>query len=266
MPALRASLRSLFDESRPIEQRFDEAITTVPGMGKALATAILIVAFPEKYGVWNNTSEASLRALEIWPEFQWGTSAGQKYARVNSILNELAEDLGVDLWALDALHWAALEPTDQAAGPSLGQPDGDEQTFYLEKYLQEFLFTNWERLALGKEWTIYSGDGDKEAGFEFPTDIGRIDLLAKHVNEPRWLVIELKRNQTSDDTVGQVLRYMGWVQQKLAASNERVEGLIIARSPDLKLHYALSKVADVKVRTYRVEFSLHEPAMPEADA
>jgi len=77
MPALRASLRSLFDESRPIEQRFDEAITTVPGMGKALATAILVVAFPEKYGVWNKTSEESLRALEIWPEFQWGTSAGQ---------------------------------------------------------------------------------------------------------------------------------------------------------------------------------------------
>ena len=51
MPALRVSLRSLFDESRPIEQRFDEAITAVPGMGKALATAMLVVAFPEKYGV-----------------------------------------------------------------------------------------------------------------------------------------------------------------------------------------------------------------------
>jgi|GEM_PF-4022218 len=58
---------------------------------------------------------------------------------------------------------------------------------------------------------------------------------------------------------------MGWVQHKLAASNERAEGLIIARSPDLKLHYALSRVADVKVRTYRVEFTLHEPTMPEAD-
>ena len=185
---------------------------------------------------------------------------------MNAILNELAEDLGVDLWALDALHWAALEPTDRPAGPSPGLPDVDEQTFYLERYLQEFLFTNWEKLELGKEWTIYSGDGDKEAGFEFPTDIGRIDLLAKHVNEPRWLVIELKRNQTSDDTVGQVLRYMGWVQHKLATPDERVEGLIIARSLDLKLHYALSRVADVSVRTYRVAFSLHEPQMPGADA
>jgi len=79
-------------------------------------------------------------------------------------------------------------------------------------------------------------------------------------------VIELKRNQTSDDTVGQVLRYMGWVQHKLASPGERVEGLIIARSPDLKLHYALSQVADVRVRTYRVEFSLHEPATSDADA
>ena len=93
---------------------------------------------------------------------------------------------------------------------------------------------------------------------EFPTDIGRIDLLAKHRTDGRWLVVELKRSQTSDDTVGQILRYMGWVEEKLTEPGERVEGLIVARAADAKLTYALKRLADVSVQLYRVEFTLHE--------
>ena len=105
-----------------------------------------------------------------------------------------------------------------------------EQVFVLEKYLQEFMFSNWDCLELGQEWALYAPDGDAETGVEFPTDIGRIDLLAKHRTEARWLVVELKRNQTSDDTVGQILRYRaGWGRSSRGEGTESRGSSSLAR-------------------------------------
>ena len=56
MDALRQALLVLVDDSRPIEDRYDEAVSSVRGMGKAIATAILVVMFPNKFGVWNSVS------------------------------------------------------------------------------------------------------------------------------------------------------------------------------------------------------------------
>src|SRR5262249_35976603 len=36
----------------------------------------------------------------------------------------------------------------------------------------------------------------------------------------RWLVIELKREQSTGQTVGQLLRYVGWVRRHLAGKEE----------------------------------------------
>ncbi len=67
---LRAALAVLLDESRPIRERFPDALGMVTGFGKGIATGILTVAYPEKYGVWNNTSEAALRQVGLWPSFE----------------------------------------------------------------------------------------------------------------------------------------------------------------------------------------------------
>jgi len=83
MPRLREALSLLVDESRPLIPRLDEAIGMIPGMGKAIVTAILLVAYPAQYGVWNNTSEAGLNLLEIWPQFDRGESFGSRYDKVN---------------------------------------------------------------------------------------------------------------------------------------------------------------------------------------
>lgn len=264
MDALRPKLARLFDDAQPIEKRFDDAVETIVGVGKALASALLVVAFPQQYGVWNSTSEAELRALKIWPEFRRGSTLGERYAVVNEVVLALAADLQIDLWELDGVLWAALLPEGDPEAPEAEIVSPADQAFVLEKYLQEFMFSNWDRLELGQEWALYSADGDAETGVEFPTDIGRIDLLAKHRTKPRWLVVELKRSQTSDDTVGQVLRYMGWVQEKLAVPGDIVEGLIVARAPDQKLKYALSRVNGVSLQVYRIDFSLHDVDSPTA--
>ncbi len=90
--------------------------------------------------------------------------------------------------------------------------------------------------------------------------MGRIDLLALSRRKgTRWLVVELKRDQTSGSTVGKVLRYMGWVKENLAQEGHMVEGLIIAHEADDKLHYVLKTVPDVHLMLDDVEFHLKTP-------
>jgi RecB family endonuclease NucS len=121
------------------------------------------------------------------------------------------------------------------------------QRFGLERHLHEFLRDNWDHIS--NDWAIYSEPGDDEAGYEYPCNVGRIDLLARHKREGRWLVIELKREQSTDQTVGQLLRYMGWVKQHLAGNDKSVQGLIICRQADAAIQYALHAVeADGKIK------------------
>lgn len=132
----------------------------------------------------------------------------------------------------------------------------DGTKFGLERHLHEFMRDNWTYIDLSEEWILYEEDGDPEAGYEYPTDIGRIDLLAKHKNEQRWLVIELKRNKSTDKTVGQLLRYMGWVRKELASQDDGVEGLVISKDVDNSMHYALEMTPNMRLQLYEVNFRL----------
>ena len=255
MDTLRGAIRFVLDENQKLEMRLDKAISMVKGMGKAVISAILLITYPEKYGVWNNTSEGGLKELDLWPRFDRGASFGYRYKRINQILMELAEALETDLWTLDVLWWFLKER--EPGEDQVGAVFKDDQRFGLEKYLHEFLRDNWQSLPISKEWEIHTEPGDEEAGFLYPCGKWYIDLLAKHRSEPRWLVIELKRDQTSDSTIGQILRYIGWVKENLAEPNEKVEGLIISHQADESIEYALKVIENVKYARYEVEFRLH---------
>lgn len=260
MDNLREALSVLLDRSRPLAQRYNEAVGKIKGLGKATTTPILLVAYPDEYGVWNSISEEGIKRVNLWPDFERGSTAGDKYAQINEILNQLADDLDVDLWTLDALWWG-LEPEEEGlTKDAAGQTFMDEdQRFALERHLHDFLRDNWDRTTLGREWELYSEPGDEDAGYEYPTGIGRIDLLAQHRQKREWLVVELKREQGSDETVGQVLRYIGWVRRELADPDEVVRGLVIARQPSKSLLYALDALTGmdiVDVKRYEVEFNL----------
>lgn len=106
MTKLRKALATLLDEERPIDQRLDEVFGFKIGIGKATATPILLVVYPHRYGVWNSVSEDALKKLGLWPSFERGETEGKKYLKINRVLNDLAREVGVDLWTLDALLWA----------------------------------------------------------------------------------------------------------------------------------------------------------------
>lgn len=72
MPKLRSVLIELVDESLPLKDRLNDAESEIKGMGKAIITAILTVAYPDRYGVWNRQSEATMTHLGIFPSFERG--------------------------------------------------------------------------------------------------------------------------------------------------------------------------------------------------
>ncbi|OWV49693.1 hypothetical protein CDZ96_04770 [Mameliella alba] len=267
MATTRVALTHLVDESRPIADRL-QPVTDIRGMGKGIITAILHVAYPDRYGVWNNTSHAGLMELGLMPDIPRGAQFGTRFAAVNEVFVALSQVLDIDLWTLDAAWWF-LKDDDNTDDDYDDEPSPVQahtakpnvvraKRFSLERHLHDYMSDNWDTLDLAQDWEIYARDGEPDAGYEFVTPVGRIDLLAKHKRERRWLVIELKREKSSDAVVGQVLRYIGWVQRHLIDSGETVEGLVVATEGDPQLHYALDVVPKVSFKSYEVEFRLKD--------
>jgi len=269
MPALREALLYLVDEDLSIKQRLDKLRPKgkdpwIKGLSKAIITPILLVLCPDKYGVWNGTAEAGMKALNIWPKVKTTAPFSEKYVAINKVLLELSNRTQFDLWTLDGLWWGVrkkeepdLRPLPSAkteADPSTPSEDS-YPGFGMERYLQQFLFDNWDKVKALQEWDLYEEE-DETVGIEYYTEIGRIDLLAKHKSKPKWLVIELKRDQASDETMGQVNRYMGWVKANLANENDQVEGLIIAKNMSEKLRYALLVNSNIRFMEYEIDFHL----------
>lgn len=277
MPRLQQALKLLVDEDLPIRTRLNRlrppnGQPMIKGMARSVITAILQVMYPDKYGVLNNTAEQGMRKLSLWPEVKAAAGMAGRYEAVNGVLLEVATTLGVDLWTLDMLWWRLTglgsprfnSDAAKAQGPSSVQeiPPAtsvaeEEVTFGLERHLHDFLVENWAATELGHQWDLLEEDGEIK-GSEYNTgEVGYIDLLAKHKSENRWLVVELKRNQSSDDTVGQILRYMGWIRRNIVSEGGVVEGMIICQRVDKKLQYALDGQSDIRCMTYEVSFRLN---------
>lgn len=76
-------------------------------------------------------------------------------------------------------------------------------------------------------------------GRQFSTHIGPIDILCIDKKTNEYVICELKRGQTSDETVGQLLRYMGWVKKHLETSDRNVRGILVGSFFNEKIDYSL---------------------------
>ena len=68
-------------------------------------------------------------------------------------------------------------------------------------------------------------------------------------------MFELKLGRGPDKVMGQLLRYMGWVQRNLA-NEKTVYGVIVAKSIDDNLQYASVPVPHVFTLEYEIDFKL----------
>jgi hypothetical protein len=132
----------------------------------------------------------------------------------------------------------------------------EEMEFALEKYLEDFMVDNWDKIDFGEKLTLYE-DKDGNPGKQYYTgDAGYIDILATDKKD-NFVVIELKKGRKNDEVVGQVLRYMGWVRKNLCNKKQEVRGVIVVKDKDPKLEYALKEIANkVIVKRYNVSFRL----------
>ncbi|MDP8240694.1 MAG: endonuclease NucS [Candidatus Hatepunaea meridiana] len=138
----------------------------------------------------------------------------------------------------------------------------DIHTFKDEDEMQKYFSNNWDNL-FGQEWDIEKQDA-KLTGKYTAGEAGEIDILAKHKDDQRWLIIELKVKRSSDDVVGQLLRYMGWVRKHKAEEDNQVEGVIIipeniSERDVIKILYALQFIRifvnNIELMEYKLEGS-----------
>ena len=131
----------------------------------------------------------------------------------------------------------------------------DPSVFALEKHLEEFLVQNWHHTELGKDYKIYEEDGEL-VGQQYPSDTGPIDILAISEDRKTLLVVELKKGRVSDNVVGQIQRYMGYVKDELAEDGQQVKGVIIGLEDDIRIKRALSVTNNIDFYRYKVSFKL----------
>ncbi len=271
MGKLRKGLKILLDENKSIEERLDflfppNGTNYIKGLGRAIITPILLVVYPDKYGVYNSKSEEGLRRMGLLPNFKSKDSFVDKYIRVNEILKELAFKYQITLWQLDEIvGWISLgnppigvdREENEITPPETEEKIENYEDFGLESHLEDFLVENWEKLEFGKNYSILEEDGDV-VGQQYITPIGRIDILAKSKDNKEWLIIELKKGRIGDQVVGQLLRYIGWIKKNKAGNGEKVKGLIIVGEKDDKLTYSVSAVDTIELMTYSVSFRLNK--------
>jgi hypothetical protein len=129
-----------------------------------------------------------------------------------------------------------------------------ESQFALEAHLEEFIDQNWHHIFFGADLDRYVTEDQN--GRQFPAGPWSIDFLCIDKANNDLVVIELKRGKSSDSTVGQVLRYIGWVEENIANPKQNVRGIIIAKDIDDALRYAVKGLQNVSVLTYQVDFKL----------
>ena len=131
----------------------------------------------------------------------------------------------------------------------------DVTEFALEKHLEDFLVKNWKQTELGKNYDIYEEEGEL-VGQQYQSDTGPIDILAISKDKKTILVVELKKGRVSDNVIGQIQRYMGYVLEELAEENQIVKGVIIGLDDDLKIKRALKVTNNIEFYRYQVNFKL----------
>jgi len=126
----------------------------------------------------------------------------------------------------------------------LGFGFGDGQIVVLEQGIEEAIKPNLKRMGLS-----LASPTIREQ-FSMGPGVGRSDLICIDGNGD-LVVIELKRGMSSNEVVGQVLTYVGYVRQNIAKKGQKVHGWIVTGSYDEALRLAAS-AADVRVLVVRL--------------
>lgn len=162
MKQVRNALKVLLDEEIPIRDRLNKILkrdsqSHVDGLGKNLATSILMVSQPDLYGVMN---EKALDAIAILGRiFRVSSNPGRSYEGFNEYLRELATKLNTDLISLDGFLWYLCEDIE----PPKRAVDKDSKSIKIAS----------EQISSGYNNVLLIIDGPNSLGLDFSD---RLDL------------------------------------------------------------------------------------------
>ena len=277
----RETILYLLNEEIDIKKRIDEILDSKgkyhnKGFGKAIATSFLMDYDPNKYCLWNNKTEMGFSVLG-WKLYENKDSWGDAYQKVLDALKKLKnlkpeynltfEDIDLFLhtisaenegiYAVEAVREGRDPPRPGTGHMTQISPEAETMEFSMEKHLEDFIEANFNKINFGAKLELYQDE--ENTGRQYPTPIGNIDLLAIDKERKEFIVIELKKNVSSDTVIGQILRYMGWVKENLAKDKAyNVRGIIIVKERDEKLEYALKMVQNVSLFIYNVSFDVKQ--------
>ena len=137
------------------------------------------------------------------------------------------------------------------------QMSGSPSDRLIEQHLEQWLVDRWDQIKgeFGAPLELYKEDG-VSVGQQYDTGIvGRMDLLCEDTSNGALVVVELKRGKQSDAVIGQLTRYMGWVQEHLANGRE-VKGIILTADYDQRLRYAVRAIPGIRLLRYETHFRI----------
>lgn len=143
-------------------------------------------------------------------------------------------------------------PSGQSAaeGTEDSEPPGE---FAYEADLRNYLAKNLALLEPGLK--LYEEEGI--SGIEFPAGGRFIDILAVD-SRTGYVIIELKVSRGYDRVVGQLLRYMAWVEKNHADPGQPVRGFIVARGISEDLILACSRVSTITLFEYALSVQVRK--------
>jgi hypothetical protein len=196
--------------------------------------------YPDKYSVYNRISDEGLNMLGR-NTIKESDPFSKRYASLNAACQELSTEIKQPLYLIDSMFSLTVHGVDSPLTMTPGTrtvahtgdenvpadnalPDAmeDSASFSLEKYLQEFIVSNWNKSPLGKMLDIYVEDEEK--GVQFTTGVGEIDILARDRANGDWVILELKKGRSDDAVVGQIFTVYGLDSQTQGQRDREGEG------------------------------------------
>lgn len=204
----------------------------------------------ENDGIWKlipiEGASDELRAARDAKAEAWDILRHVRCAKFSEeIFAQLASRFDARVRVLQTL-WETYFPPDAAlklmrfmtSGDDTSATGGRAREHLTERALEEHLEHHWDETPfaeMGIELARREVHGLPAR--QVFTPVNAIDLLGYRKAKREWWVFELKRGRPADSVVGQVSRYLGWIQSE--RKGERAVGAIIARDADPKLRYAV---------------------------
>jgi tetratricopeptide (TPR) repeat protein len=200
--------------------------------------------------------QAEINRLQHLVKVQADAQQSQHPKTVEPVLTKISNEEEI----ADAVAENDDNDVDEIAPPQIIQPNKGKRAVKTAAPTEILLEESIEKLikqgreVFGRRLKLYeSPDGLSARQYAFPD--GRIDLLAEDIDSGDLVVIELKKDESHELVVGQILLYMNWAKDNIAREGQNVRGVICVFTASSKLRLAASNNASLELFEYDFIFA-----------